>query len=452
MNRVETDVVRFRRRVRVERLHYTHTVLTPYTSREEFHYLYSGHEGLTVLPLFWRLRRVQSNMTATGCNGEDLPTIPSALTYRYSAELLRQEFDSFVNTLQTADRPAVKNAWPKLEPLTRFNRSSDERSRIEGLLRTLLTQHGSNPAFSRFWRIASRLLDYYAPVVQVPANYDIEFLEIHQGVDLNTPLGVDRRARVSPERSSQLTLVQWVRFITWGKCNLELPLHIAAVSTPPWHETNSVHAQLNLPEGLHVDGPPAVLPKFLFEGTSVQERTDFSSSYSYSYISADDARTVQSRIDDLGPQVSNAVRKRTQLEKRLGSANATVLANEFSTDRGEEATLRDYVRAVVNEVRLKLRLADSRRPRVKVTASVDNGLRLLALLLWSVVGIGYGLSILHWLGVSVYIELFSSFLVVTLTVALYALDKPYLRAAVSGQVAITETAFFELALLTHFLG
>lgn len=447
---IRSQVEAIRTRLRVNRLHYIYSVRTPVSFREEFHYLFSGHADLAVLPLWWHSRKVQANMVSTDASGRSVQALPSARVREYSEEFLHELVGEFVSLQPESDQAELAQTLARLDILLKFDVSRKEKKDAYDPFRRLQRKYGSDPQFRKLFAFATRLLDYYLPMVTAPKDGGSEYVEVRTGVDLNIPSAKRAHRRSDETLGARPGLWDWFRFATIGSTAFELPVPLGAVSNPLWSGTDSLHLQLNLPSGVHVTKLPEARPAFLFDPATADEFTSVSADYVYSYMTADNARSARDRFESLSGKRDRAkarVDQNTRESLRLGpKPGESQTEGSAPRQRGPVDVMRD----LVNFIRLDRKLIDAARPRIHADASVDDGVRILGLGLWVVVAFTYALQILGLLSVEGYIELFAALLLVVLTLAVYSLDKPFVRYPVFSHVGAATVVFFELGLLIRY--
>jgi hypothetical protein len=459
MERVRAEVQTIRTGLQVNRLHYIYSIRTPDSFREEYSYLFSGHEGLSALPLYWHSRNVQANMLASDASGCRVQTLPSARVREYSAELLRELIDEFIASQPESDRPTLILSLADLQLLLKFEISPQEKDRAAKCIAPLQATNLTNPSFRKLVAFADQLMGFYLPLVAVPKDAGSEFLEIRHGVDLNIPFADSIHSRRDDTHPAKQGFWDWFRFVAIGSTAFEMGIPIEAASNPPWFRTDSLHLQLNLPAGVAVRERPEVLPAASFSATAINRFTSVSADYVYSYLTAQDARKVRERYESLSAERDRAKEKyerdlRDNLAPRRkpgqdgpkGPGDASVRTAPLP--HGPVRIGRD----LLNFLRLNRKVTDAKRPRIRVKANVDNGVRLLGIVLWIVVGLTYSLQILGLLSLGGYLDLFAALLLVVLTLAVYSLDKPFVQYPVFSHVAAATVVFFELAGLVRYGG
>jgi hypothetical protein len=455
--RIQSEADSFRTRLRVNRLHYTYVIRTPDAFREEYSYLFSGHQELRGLPLWWHSRTVQANMVATDADGCRVPILPSSVSREYSAALLEGLTENFLAKLVEPERSEVADRLRDVEPLLSFVVSEADQKKVSLAIGTLRAKFDLVPEFRRLAQFVTHLERSYLPIVAAPHSVSGDYLEIRQGVDLNTPFASRPGGKRIFDHHTKPGFWGWFRFVSVGSIEFSLKVPIDTLSDPPWLATDSLHLQLTIPAGMGVHRRPEALPVELFEGTAVNRFTSVSADYVYAYLTADEGKVVRRRFEEL-QLARDRAKDKFERNSRAARAPRPRVPSSARTAEGLAAPAQaktligplEIPRNFLYYSRLDRKLTDASQPRISAKAVVDNGVRLLGSMLWVVVGLTYAIQILGLLTVEGYIELFAAFLVVVLTLAIYSLDKPFIRYPVLNHVGASTIVFFELGALAKY--
>ena len=429
-------------RLAVRRLHYTYHVTSFGTFRETWRYTYSDFEGLSALPLFWRRGEVQTNMVVTDAEGRLLPTAPSGIGARYTRAMLGELAGSFLDSADEPGRASTMVDFGKVAALADFETDPPKLADASAALGRLRITFRNVPGFDRFYDFASRMERYYLPFVVVSPPVTSYLFELCHEVDINRQLEVRKRPhRLSRWTDPQPSVPDRLLFAGLGLIDLNLPIHVDAAADPPWSRTDSLHLQLNLPAGVTPREVPTPEPQFLFEGTGVAARSGASDSYVYSYISGKEAKAVRGAFEQARDE-RNGV---SEYWKQL--AEAYRVAKPGSKPSLGPVNL---FRAFVHAVRQTRRFNRAKKPLLRSPASVDWGVGLLTTFLWIVATATYGLEVRKLLSLDDFLSLFSTLMVVVLTVSVYSLEKPFARYPVFSHVAAATVVFFALLILPGF--
>jgi hypothetical protein len=372
--------------------------------------------------------------------------------------MLRDLIDDFVNAEPEGDRQGLLKELEDLQQLLKFGIEAAEVTKAAKCLARLQPKYDStNPAFKRLTSFATHLGSNYLPFVATPKECAPEYIEVRYGVDLNVPFAERTHGRRVYHHPARHRFWDWFRFVAIGSTPFEMQVPIDAVADPPWSATDSLHLQLNLPYGVSVTERPEALPAWLFEGSAIDRFTSVSADYVYSYLTADGAKAVRTRLEGLSrrrdgakAKIDRTVKENADFSKRRREAHrAQKSAASDAPEKPPHGPI-EMSRNLLYFVRLNREWKDASRPRIRAEASVDNGVRLLGLFLWFVVALTYGVQLLGLLTEAAYLDLFAAFLLVILTLAVYSLDKPFVRYPVFSHVAATTVVFFELPLLAEY--
>ena len=421
----------------VNRVHYTYSVQDLYTFREDYRYVYSEVGSLRKLPLLWREREIQANMVTLDAANRNLVYLPSAEVITITQGYLRNLWSWFVNSLPPAQQASLTPLLSDILLVTRFDPTGTEIETAENALGQL---EGISPPPSRVRELTefARLLQgYYIPFVQIENAGSSEYLFVRHGVDVFLPYRKERATERRRTAVSDYSLYEILKFLFTGMIHFDVPIPIIAFHLPPWSSTEALHMKVNLPAGLEVRGKPRGLPASLFTETKILELASRDETSIYLYVSKRDGNELLSR----------RVRASIELEEFAKFFHDQL--EQFRKE--EEKPLLTVLRAVVGgllEIRRKIRkLREAVRPEIRVRAKMGVGMGSLLLLLWSVVGVAYRYDIPSGLGLSDYLAILGILFVIVLSIAVYSIEKPYLRLPIFSHVLAASLCLLNLPIL-----
>lgn len=415
----------------VNRLHYTYSVQDFFTFREDYRYVYSGVGNLTTLPLLWREREIQANMVTLDDANRNLVYLPSRATERLLQGILRTTWDDFINSVAKGEQTEIESRFGRLLQITKFEPTDLERRAVADLIKELVPRFSQNQSFARVKRLVELLQANYLPFVQYTRGADAEYTFLRHGVDVYMPT---QRTSLGPTRSSARTrysLLGLLKFLAIGRIRFDVRLPLSAFEDPPWSRTEALHVKLNIPAGLKIRSKTRGVPASLFENTKVLQHVSVEEDSLYTYVSQDDAVTI---LASRRRVLEEATQEIKELRDFLGS--------DLPPKPGRAPSLR-WILTLPGRLR---RAREAVQPRLRLLARMSRGMGTLLALLWLVVVLAYAARLVMLLDFNGFLNLFGALLVVVLSVAVYSIDKPYLRFPVFAHVASAVTAFIELPL------
>jgi hypothetical protein len=445
-----------REKMIVSRLHYTSTVKTLGGLHEDFRYLFTGVSGGRYIPLLWRDRTVQTNMTVTDREDRNIPYLPSAVVDQFCEEYLRQLWNEFDLSLAGAPAPSwINEARPRSIRLTSFDYDPGDTMLAQQEWALHASDFPDNAAFVRLKSFIDHLTENYLPVAAIPESSE-EFLFLHHGVDVST----STRDRFRHSMQAETGYSTWDRliFALTGRIRFDTPIFIDAFIHPPWKLTESLHVRVMLPEGMMVASPIELMPRRLFAETRVLQLTEITGEYVYSYIGKDDASRFVRRLtaeEDQAKALKAEIDRSSKVIQELAD-----LASAYRRSGGtasppatkpRQLTLQDVATTYgtmfkvfkqTRELRRQKRLLEmGRSPTLRIQLGLRGTMKTLLALLWVVIVCTVAVDVLGLLGVDAYLALLGSLLLVVLTLAVFSVDKPLLRVPFFGHTALSTAVF-----------
>ena len=456
------DVKSAREKMVVSRLHYTTIVKTLEGQHEDFRYLLSGIDRTRRIPLLWRKRNIQANMTVRDGQNNHLPYLPSRISDAFCAEYLLQLWKSFEGTLGESAVPSwVPEARERSFRLTRFEYDINDAEAAREEWAQASSAFAGNPAFARLRVFIEHLCEYYIPVVEVRDTTE-EFVFLHHGVDVSTSSRQVFRSK-SGKQGAVYSAWEVLNLAVTGRIRLDVPILIDAFIAPPWKTTESLHVRVMLPDGMVLNGPINLVPRKLFIETTILDLTEVTEEYVYSYVGKLDAtRYVQKLTEERDrtrtmsvdfQATAQALREKSEAVSNQRRTREIPPHGQESPSPPSRDVLSLYVGLFVL-ARQALRLRRQRRlleagekPVLRVRLQMSWTMKMLLGLLWVVIAITVVIDGLDILGVNTYVALLGSLLLVVLTLALFSLDKPFLRIPFFGHTVLSTAVFLAVPLL-----
>lgn len=421
----------------VSRLHYTYTVKDFFTFREDYRYVYSQVDGLRRLPLLWREREIQANMVTLDEENRNLIYLPSRELKSLAEALLLDLWEDFLLVVPEDVHAELNSTYVALTELAGFEPAGERVEEAVKALKGLRNRFGQTTALDGLTAFAELLVSYYIPFVQLGEVSKPEFVFVRYGVDVFRPFVARTRKPTRVTWRKEYSLRELLLFLMFGRIHFDLPLPLIAFQSPPWARTESLHLKINLPSGLEIRGLPQGLPRELFEKTKVIQFATHDEDNLYTYLSELDARRILERRQSILDDFSDAVSRVREGLKPFARAKTGDL----------KSSVRNLIREIV-ALRPKVKRAvQAHRPRIRIRSGLGPWMKVVLLLLWVVVGIEYICEFLRILDLNSFLQLFGALLVVILTVAVYSVEKPYVRLPISAHVLSSTIVFFELPLL-----
>ncbi len=425
----------------LERLHYTYSMIDLATFREDYRYLVRnrGEVHHKAVPLLWRWREVQANMTALDPSNANLVYLPSQVTIeateRYLIRLMRRGFLS-VGT----PPPALVQALEEISKLVKqalfFESGLGSRAEAHKLVEGYALKYPQVEEFRRAAVFLSLAFEFYLPFAllsdPVPPQ---DFAFVRHGVDLYIPLTRPER-KVWPHLQVQRVGVpSLLRFFLTGSLVFRVPLAVEAFRTA---RARSFHCRVVAPSGLRIASPPHLDPHKAFFDYSMVNRVSYDETNLYLYFGEQDLELIHNNQVRLAQGKEDSGRQVISDLRRLRSAFPRFEVSPPARRWWNQVQARFEERARVRlEVRTKL--------------GIGRGIGSMVMLLW-LIAIGTVLAGAYgFLDLDRFLTLLGLLLVVVLTIGVFSVDKRILGEFVSAHALSAVVVCLESFLLSVFL-
>ncbi len=417
----------------LHRLHYTYSLIDQGTVREDYRYIFRnrGKVSHSAVPLLWRRREVQANMTVLDASNSNLVYLPSesnrAVILRYIELLLeptRNESEGSKRLWSEMDKRAL---WRHVDRALDFESSLEDREEAYRIV-TEISNHF--PEVDELIRLKTHLgyaRQYYMPlaVLDTPVEPNA-FVFVRHGVDLYAPVSVPNTRVGVRGPTRPISLRQFGRFLVSFRFNFAAPLPLDA---PAAFHAKSLHCRVSLPPGLRVvPGAISLEPQSVFRDLATLSLSSHDDRNVYFYLGT---RDIDVALQNRDVEVT----RRLGMEENLEAAFHE-LRSKFSRLRLPGVVTHAWKNYVENQREVASRVS----LEVQVPVAPARGTIPLVGLLWLVALVGIVASLLGLLNLDRFLSVLALLLVTVVSIAVFALEKSVLRELVIGHSILAVAA------------
>ena len=446
------------RQLRVDRIHYTVTIVDSSSYREDYRYVFTPVKGLRILPLSWRLREVQANMLTTDASGRNLVYLPSFETEQLSRELLQSLMNEALaaNPVLFHNKPDGEAKLLRVAEYQLDTASSDSAQEIAHALLRGAKGSANESVLRRLALLVDFLCESYIPFVELPDPAIDAHLFVRHGVDMLVPIDEDTRPSFSSHRA--MRRLKWIDKVIkalTGFFPLEIQLSLEVFQDAlPWAAPKSLHVKVTVPLGTRLWSRPRLFvidefPSPLSEETEkeVLKHAARDNQNLYIYFRADAGLTlVEKALRDCEVKRTNAQtellsRKAERLKQILQITHKPVKMTLSPLKYLRNFMLMVTALRIISELlelssNFKKDFAFRKRVSARLWAGPHLAAYALLAFMWVPVVLGYALGAWGTADLNVYAGFLGVLFLVVLTDVVYVMDKPLLTQTVLTHASI----------------